>query len=230
MVIHTARCTDSESSWDWWKREPEITQITGTEIRKSIKVISITVCVCMRVCFTCLDWAEQHWGSFYQTAAAFPGTHCKRTGSRRRSKWLLLAPPAAGEWMRGRTGFPQSGKWQKKKKKWHYCKANNSSKEDRLTAICLIGSSSSTQPPGVHLPEMWVCPGPFPIGFCQVKCAPEEPCPDCRASFGCSCSSHWSSVSFQVLHLGRWSKTMIWNTNTTQLSRKKNFSFLSPAT
>ena len=61
---------------------------------------------------------------------------------------------------------------------------------------------------------MWVCRGSFPTGSCQVKCVREEPCPGCRASSGYSCSSHWSSVTSQALHLVHWSKTTIWNRET----------------
>lgn len=156
--------------------------------------------------FTCLDWVEKHWSSSCQTAAASLGTHCKRTGSRRRSRWSLLAPPTAGEWMRGWTGYLQSGKWQKK------------GRSDNIRKIIIAVRRPDWQHSGslvldvhilfltasqyVYLPQMWVCPGPFPTGSCQVKSVREEPCPDCTASFGCSCSSHWSSVSSQVLHPG----------------------------
>lgn len=44
-----------------------------------------------------------------------------------------------------------------------------------------------------------------------MKSVLEEPCPDCRASFGYSCSSHWSWVASPAQHPGHWRKTKIWN-------------------
>lgn len=97
------------------KKKSETVQNRMAERKRNQLISRVFVFV---LYFTCSDWAERHLGNSCLTAAASPGTHCKRTGSRRRSRWSPLAPPAAGEWMRGWTGYLQSGKKKRHIIRW----------------------------------------------------------------------------------------------------------------
>ena len=101
---------DDSTHWPvHWQREQARWEITRkwTIVKKRQAQKKIRYCLSWVSCnlSTCLDWDEQHWGGSHPTAAASPDTQCKRMESRRRSRWLPLAPLTAGEWMRGWTGY-----------------------------------------------------------------------------------------------------------------------------
>lgn len=113
----TTPCDNTQYPVYWWWEQSRMERERKRESQKLYKIEGqrkrnqlISRVFVFVLCFTCSDWAERYWGNSCLTAAASPGTHCKRTGSRRRSRWSPLAPPAAGEWMRGWTGYLQSGK------------------------------------------------------------------------------------------------------------------------